>query len=139
MRGWSMDFKKLTLFEGIKRRVDWLNQRQKVLSENIANADTPKYRARDLKEIKFRDALNDSVDRVNIRTTDPKHISKGRAGAGANREGPERKPYETAPAGNAVVLEEQVMKVSDTTVNHKLMTELYKKHLGMLRTATGRR
>ena len=46
-----------------------------------------------------------------------------------------RHPYESAPAGNAVILDEQMMKVGATTMSYRLTTELYKKHLTMIRTA----
>ena len=49
-----------------------------------------------------------------------------------------RKPFETAIAGNAIVLEEQMGKLNETGVNHTMMTQLYRKHLTMFRTALGR-
>ena len=51
----------------------------------------------------------------------------------------DRKPYETLPGGNAVVIEEQMHKVGVTTTKYKITAELYKKHLGMFRMALGRR
>jgi flagellar basal-body rod protein FlgB len=41
----------------ISRRMDWLSQRQTVLSQNVANADTPNYQPRDLKTLDFRAEL----------------------------------------------------------------------------------
>ena len=32
-------------------KMDWASQRQKVLSQNVANADTPDYREKDLKKL----------------------------------------------------------------------------------------
>jgi len=49
-----------------------------------------------------------------------------------------RKPYETTIDGNSVVLEEQMAKENETAVSHRLTTELYKKHLGMIRLALGK-
>jgi flagellar basal-body rod protein FlgB len=49
-----------------------------------------------------------------------------------------RSPYETAPNGNSVILEEQLGKMSESSINYRLTTELYKKHIGMLRSALGR-
>ena len=48
------------------------------------------------------------------------------------------KSYETSPNGNAVVLEEQMIKVSELQANYQLAANLYQKNLGMLRTAIGR-
>lgn len=130
-----MDFSSLKLFGMIKQRVGWLTQRQSVLSQNIANADTPGYKARDLKAQKFREALNNDSVRLKMAQTNPMHVSGNKPGDGTYREVKERKPYETALAGNAVVLEEQVMKVTQTSLDHKLSNDLYKKHLAMIKTA----
>ena len=50
----------------------------------------------------------------------------------------ERRPFETSPAGNAVILEEQMSKINETSVNHRLTTQLYRKQLNMVRTAIGK-
>jgi flagellar basal-body rod protein FlgB len=49
----------------------------------------------------------------------------------------QKKPYETAPAGNSVVLEEQMMKMSQTEADYNEMINLYKKHMDLLKTAIG--
>jgi len=130
-----MDFGSLKLFGMIKKRVGWLVQRQRVLSQNIANADTPGYKAQDLKKLKFREALSSNVVRMKMAQTNPKHIDGSSGDRGPFRQGKERKPYETSLAGNAVVLEEQVLKVGKTKLDHKLSNELYRKHLMMFKTA----
>ena len=43
----------LGLFQAVKKRLNWLGQRQEVLAQNIANADTPDYRSADLKPYNF--------------------------------------------------------------------------------------
>jgi flagellar basal-body rod protein FlgB len=135
----DMDLNKITLFTAMKKRLSWLNQRQAVLSQNIANADTPNYKPRDLKPLDFKKELRGNTFDVKVAATDPRHITSGGRDGGPNMVERERRPYETAPAGNAVVLEEQVLKVSDTLLSHRLTTELYKKHLNILRAAIGRR
>ena len=50
-----------------------------------------------------------------------------------------RKPFETTPSGNSVVLEEQMAKMNESGISHRLTTELYKKHLTMIRRAVGNR
>jgi flagellar basal-body rod protein FlgB len=44
---------KAALFQLISARMSWLSQRQAVLSQNIANADTPDYRPKDLRVADF--------------------------------------------------------------------------------------
>ncbi len=50
-----MEFGKLPLFALMSRRLAFLGKRQLVLAQNIANADTPGYRAQEVKEPKFRE------------------------------------------------------------------------------------
>lgn len=133
-----MDLNKIPLFGVMLKRLNWLTQRQEVLAQNIANADTPGYRSRDLKAFDFKEVLRTQTRQVNmVRTTDD-HLSGQRKRIRDFSEGEDQRSYETAPDGNAVILEEQMVKINETTMNHRLTTELYKKHLGMLRVALGR-
>ena len=50
----------------------------------------------------------------------------------------ERRPFETSPDGNSVILEEQMAKVAETQMSHQLTTQLYRKHLNMFKIAIGR-
>ncbi len=131
-----MDFSKISLFNAMKQQMGWLKQRQKVLAENISNANTPRYKAKDLKAIEFKDMLGKNQFSLKMRTTSAKHLAGISGAEGDNKVVKERKPYETSPDGNSVVLEEQVLKVSKTQVDHKLTNELYRKHLAMIRHAT---
>lgn len=138
-----MDLGKITLFAATRKRLAWLNQRQEVLARNIANADTPRFRPSDVEPFRFR-AATEAPDgaagsgRLKMATTAGGHLGgRGAAGAGAADVRQERRPFETAPAGNAVVLEEQMAKANETAMTHKLVSELYRKHLGMFRMALG--
>ena len=46
--------------------------------------------------------------------------------------------YEVTPSGNAVVLEEQMIKANENTMDFNLLTNLMRKQSGMIRTALGR-
>lgn len=125
----------LPLFSALKHRMYWLEERQRVLAENVANADTPGYRGRDLKQLDFHDVLKSS-SAVSLATTNPGHLSGGRAG----RFPPDtRGGFETTPRGNAVVLEDEMMKVAQNQMDHQAVTALYSRGLGLLKTAVGRR
>jgi flagellar basal-body rod protein FlgB len=131
----AMELTNLSMFGLMRSRLSWLDQRQEVLARNIANADTPEFQARDLKELDVKTALSKSPGfALQVKLTDPQHlVSQG--GNDEFRDAAVRRPFETAPAGNAVVLEEQMGKLNETQVNHSLITELYRKHLQMLETA----
>ncbi|OHC80376.1 MAG: flagellar basal-body rod protein FlgB [Rhodospirillales bacterium RIFCSPLOWO2_01_FULL_65_14] len=134
-----MEFGKIPLFDLVKSRLGWLGHRQDVVSQNIANADTPKYRARDVQPFKFEDVLRRSTRQpVNMQVTQVNHLPGIRQRPDAFKETVERNPYETSPDGNSVVLEEQIGKMNEIDINHRLITELYKKHLNMIKTAIGK-
>ena len=130
-----MDFSSMPLFGAMKRRMSWLSQRQEVLAKNVANADTPGYQPRDLKAPDFKDMVSTSTP-VNMAVTDGQHLAGRPARSGGYGEGKTYKPYETAPDGNAVVLEEQMAKVNETVIDHKLTNELYRKHLDLFKMVT---
>ncbi|MEX2311110.1 MAG: flagellar basal body rod protein FlgB [Rhodospirillales bacterium] len=127
-----MDLDKTTLFGAVKSRLGWLTQRQEVLSQNIANADTPRYRGTDLKPFKFREILRQEKIQLNMDVTSTSHLPGRRKRIRDFAEETVRQPFETAPNGNTVVLEEQMAKVNETQAKHKLVTQLYKKHLSMI-------
>ena len=133
-----MDVNKTALFALAKKKMAWLTQRQEVLAENIANSDTPAYRPRDLQPFKFRELVARESMQVNMTVTSPSHDPGPRRRIRDYDSEIERKPFETAPAGNAVVLEEQMGKINETNISHKLTTKLYMKNLALLRTALGK-
>lgn len=133
-----MDLGKMSLFASLKKRMDYIGNRQEVLAQNIANADTPKYRAKDLKPFNFKQLLQSEKMHVSVRSTNANHIGTGPARIRDYAED-RSKPYETTIDGNQVVLEEQVMKMNESQVDHELTTELYKKNLSLFRIALGKR
>jgi flagellar basal-body rod protein FlgB len=132
-----MDLFQLKLFQRMSERMGWLSARQGVLAQNIANADTPHYVPHDMKALKFVDHLNEAAPVVQVRT-DPKHMSGATPLGAAIDDQKTRKQYETAPVGNSVVLEEQMIKLADAQHSYQLITTLYRKHVDMLKMALGR-
>jgi flagellar basal-body rod protein FlgB len=133
-----MDLTKLPIFAMATKRMDWLTRRQEVLAQNIANADTPKYVPHDMKPQDFARMVRPQAPRLELAATDAQHLPPTRQPHGSGGDAADRKTYETAPTGNAVVLEEQLMKLSETQANYKLASTLYAKHLSLIKTALGR-
>jgi flagellar basal-body rod protein FlgB len=133
-----MSLDDLTLFSAVKKRLAWVSQRQEVLAQNVANADTPDYKATDLKPFKFRDILRQESMQINMDASGKGHMGGQRKSIRSFSEAEVRMPYETAPGGNSVVLEEQVQKLNQTAISHKFTAEIYRKHLSMLKMALGR-
>jgi flagellar basal-body rod protein FlgB len=116
-------------------RMNWLNERQQVLSQNVANADTPGYKPRDLKEFSFEKELN-RFSAVTPAQTNSHHLQ---AHASSASDGTVKmKSYETKPTGNSVVLEQQMVDIAQTSVDAQTASSLYRKFAGMMRTAMGR-
>jgi flagellar basal-body rod protein FlgB len=134
-----MDLANVPFFSIVKKRMAWLGQRQEVIAQNIANADTPGYKARDIKGFKFKELIRRESAGLTMAATSGNHLLGVRKRATDFGEVNERQPFETAPNGNSVILEEQMAKLSESSVNYRLTTELYKKHLGMIRAAIGRK
>jgi flagellar basal-body rod protein FlgB len=63
------------------------------------------------------------------------HLPESEGDTAAPQERRQRHVYEANPSGNAVVLEEQMAKLSETAIAHQLATQLYKKYLGLVRMA----
>ena len=133
-----MEIGDATLFNVIKKRLAWLTRRQEVLGRNIANSDTPDYKPRDLKPFNFKELLRSETRQVSMTVTDKAHLPGIRRRASDFSSAEDRKPYETAPGGNAVILEEQMAKVNQTAIAHRLANELYEKHHDMVKIAIGK-
>lgn len=131
-----MELGKLTIFAVVKKRMDWLAQRQEVIAQNIANADTPNYKAKDLKPFQFKELLRRKSG-INLKSTQASHLGGVRRAVRSFQVKDDRKPYETNPTGNSVVLEEQMAKMNENGASYRLASELYKKHLNMIRIALG--
>jgi flagellar basal-body rod protein FlgB len=131
-----MDMTKLSLLRGLQEKMSWLTQRQAVLSQNIANADTPGYAAQDLKPFSFESVMKALP--VTTAATQPMHFVANGGTRGPARHAIDRKPFEVAPAGNGVVLEDQLTKSTETAIEYQHITNLYRKSVNLLRTAIGR-
>ncbi|MGR3758461.1 MAG: FlgB family protein [Tranquillimonas sp.] len=107
-------------------------QRQVVTARNMANADTPGYRARDLRPFS---ELVDAGPGTELRRTRPGHLSGGADGAAAplrDDGGP------AAPNGNTVSLEREMVRATDLRRQHDLALGVYSKSLDILRATLGR-
>jgi flagellar basal-body rod protein FlgB len=133
-----MDPTDLTAFRVMKQRLQWLGQRQEVLAHNVANADTPKFRPSDLQPFSFRMAMGQE-SKMRPATTQAGHVTGTRPRGGQDVPvRTDRNFYETSPDGNQVVVEQQMMKIADTGVNYNLVTNLYRRQMGMFKMVLGR-
>ncbi|MBP0446236.1 flagellar biosynthesis protein FlgB [Roseomonas sp. SSH11] len=113
-------------------RLRWLDRRQEVLARNIAQADTPGYRTRDIAP--FAQHLRQAGGAQSLARTDPAH----RAGTGRAAGTVAAPAGEISPDGNTVSLDEQAIKVAETDSAHALAMGLHRRWLALYRTALGR-
>jgi len=133
-----MTTQNLGLFQALNAKMSYLDQRQKVLAQNIANANTPDYKPKDLTRVDFSTVLKEVTDSNVLRpeTTNPLHMpSPNDIADPKNRQ--MKKTYDVVPTGNAVVLEEQMVTSAQTATDYNLMTTLFQKNVSMIRTALG--
>lgn len=135
-----MSTENLSLFKGLGAKMDYLNQRQRIIAQNVANSDTPGYQPQDLLPVDFGKVLKNVINHnklsVDLETTNQNHMPP--PGKVVNPRSDEQdETYEVAPAGNAVIMEEQLINAGATVADYNLMTNLYQKHVGMIRTALG--
>jgi flagellar basal-body rod protein FlgB len=131
-----MDLTSLKLFKMAMTRMDWAAQRQKVLSQNIANADTPNYRPKDLKEINFKEVLRGAVAApVQVARTNAGHLKGTIPEQESFRSRGLPKTFEESPDGNQVVIEEQMQKVGNTRSEYNTAVTLMQSHMKMLSIA----
>jgi flagellar basal-body rod protein FlgB len=132
-----MSLENMGFFKVLTTRMDWLSDRQRLLAENVANANTPSYRARDLEQPDFQDLLRRKVAPVALKTTVGGHM-QGRGFANDAKFKVREIDAMGDKSGNNVALETEMMKVAQTAADHELMSNLYKKGMGMLRIALSR-
>ena len=128
-----MSLDAVPLFAMLKARMGYETQRQRVLSGNVANSDTPGFAPQDLRAFTFAGALQAQAGAVAPARTQAAHLA-GRAGASGFK--PQASPDGEAKLdGNQVVLEEEMMKMSDSRSDYDAAVTLYQQSLTMLRTA----
>ena len=121
----------------LRTRMAWHQERQRVLADNIANADTPKFKPRDLAPPDFRRAAP-AAGPVALVRTETMHLSASGAGGGSQFAADKRGQYEVHPTGNAVSLEEEMMKVAANQMDYQMATTLYSRGLGLIKSALGK-
>ena len=128
-----MGFTDLPLLGQIKGRLSWLDQRQRVIAENVANSDTPGYVGRDLNQPSdFAAAMRSGGGLTMVRTS-AMHIAP--AGQAARFDTVKAPDSETTLDGNAVVVEEQMLKMAESRMAYDAAIGFYQKSMQMLRAA----
>jgi len=127
-----MPISDIPILSMLRTRMQWHQERQEVLAENVANADTPNYRPRDLAPPNFENALQ--TVSLALATTAPGHIS-GAGGSGSPFADGNDPHYEVRPRGNAVSHEDEMLKLSSNQMDYDAVTSIYTHSIGLIKTA----
>lgn len=117
----------------IQRGMSWMSQNHDVIANNIANADTPDFKAKELKPLDFRQVQREQVGAVEMTRTASAHMI-GLKPPSLGNVRVDRDTYEISATGNSVNLEEQGVKVARNAMDYQLATTLYSKSVGMIRS-----
>ncbi|MGY3588111.1 flagellar basal body rod protein FlgB [Bradyrhizobium sp. 41S5] len=135
-----MSMNDLPILSALRSKMQWHQERQRVLAENISNSDTPNFRPRDLVEPKFDrtgTTVGGGMGTLPMMQTSATHMAaSGAPDTFDNDRG--KSGFQTRPAGNAVNLEDQMLKVSANQMDYAAVTSLYSKSLHLLKTAIGK-
>ncbi len=123
-----------SMMQALKTRMHWHQSRQKVLAENVANADSPGFRPSDLRAPDI--GRSGATGGVALAQTSAGHMGPGGQRGGFDPTKAQR--FETTPNGNAVNLEDEMMKVAQNQGDFQLAASLYSKGLGLMKIAIGK-
>ena len=120
--------------DALTQRMNFLVQRQGVVASNIANANTPGYLSKDL--IAATGGAK-PANTFGMAMTNAMHMSTGNGAALAGDMKEDARFVQHN--GNSVRLDEEMLKMTDTQLNYRMMTELYSKQVAMQKMALGNR
>jgi flagellar basal-body rod protein FlgB len=127
-----MSISDIPILSMLRTRMQWHQERQRVLAENVANAETPNYRARDLAPPTFEKTLQTSLV---MAQTNPAHIAA--VGGDSQFADASGGHYEVRPRGTAVTHEEEMLKLAGNQMDYDAVTSLYTHSLSLIKTAVG--
>ncbi len=117
------------LFNLASRKSQWLSVRQSAIAENIANVDTPRFKARDVQP--FHDVMDKT--RLAMTATQSGHLDLTR-----NPRPDKLKPadtWKTTVSGNSVSTEQELMKAGEVSRDFALTTSIVKSFHRMILTS----
>src|SRR3990167_492279 len=132
-----MNLAEIPLFSMLRGRLGHLSERQRVVSQNVANSDTPGYTPSDVKPYSFAAQVKGVVLTPVQTVTQPGHMTMPgvRKGLGGQFKAVKTRDSETTLDGNSVVLEEEMMKMAEARMSYDAAIGFYQKSLGLLRMA----
>jgi len=135
-----MTLDEIPLFATLKSRLGDLTDRQQVIAQNVANTDTPGFTPSDLKPFTLPDAAGaaNTLAPITPTLTSPMHMA-GTSPASHLKAKPALSPdSETTLDGNSVVLEEEMMRMSQARMDYDTAVSFYQQSIAMIQQAAKR-
>ena len=127
-------FEKLELFRMSSALASHASARQALVARNIANADTPGYRARDLPS--FMKLVERADAPAALKTSRPGHMKAGGTRLSQSAVITDDEP---SPNGNSVSLEREMVRAAEIRQEHDMALAVYSASLDILRSSLGRK
>ncbi|MGR3761352.1 FlgB family protein [Roseobacteraceae bacterium NS-SX3] len=124
-------FQELNVFKIAHAMAAHAGKRQALVSQNIANADTPGYHAKDIKP--FTEIYAAGARHGGMAATRASHLN-GAAGTGMDWAITSTKDN-SDPNGNSVSLESEILKGVEVKRQHDRALAIYKSSMNILRTS----
>ena len=126
----------ISFLSALGTRMSWLGDRQKLVAENVANASTPGFKPKDLTPQDFAAMVEGQSQGggLGLTLTNAMHIAPSdMSSSGAKTiTSPDS---ETTMDGNSVVLEEEMLKMSESRMQFEAAVGFYEKAQNLLRMA----
>lgn len=119
-----MDVSSISVLNLLQQKMQYTSEKQEILTQNITNVDTPKYRRQDLKKPDFARMVKSYNDGLNLETSSPMHISSVSGNAGV---------FSSYDTGDRVELDQEAIKMMENRLDYNSATATYKKILGILK------
>jgi flagellar basal-body rod protein FlgB len=136
-----MDFSSIPLFGLMKAKLSYMSEQQSVLAQNVANADTPGYKAMDVAEPDFKAMLKSggsgAAQKLQLVATNEKHMGGGAGAASMFKAMQRPNTDELNPDGNNVAIEEEMAKVGANQAEYQKVLNLYSKTISLFKIAIG--
>jgi flagellar basal-body rod protein FlgB len=132
-----MPISDMPIFSMLRTKMHWHQERQRLLAENVANADTPKFTPHDLVPLNL-DQTRAPTGSVTLARTNPGHIGDSSDGGSSQFRQDRKFDFESRPSGNAVGLEDEMLKVASNAMDYQAAAALYTRGLALIKTALGK-
>ena len=132
-----MSITDLPLFSMLRTRMQWHQERQRVLAQNVANSDTRDFKPRDLAPLQFEQAGSGTAS-MTLRRPEGAQVAYVASSMGGLQPGQTRS-FESRTTGAAVNLEDEMLKVAANQMDYQAASSLYTKSLSLIKTAIGKR